>query len=225
MCGRFTLANPTAALNAMPWLHDAPPLSPHHNIAPGQQTLMIHGQPQPIARLARWGIVKNWTSRAGNLLINARAQTVLETPTFADSFRHRRCVIPADGFYEWSKTGTTAQPFLFQLTSGAPFCLAGLHEHSGGEMNFVILTTNANATVKHVHARMPVMLSPADALAYLTTSADAPEMRHLFQPFPSERMISHRVSPLVNRVENDSPACMQPYHPQSGQQGDLFRST
>ncbi len=222
MCGRFTLANPAAAFNAMPWLRDVPPISPRYNIAPGQRTLIICDQSGPEVRLAAWGLRKTWDTTKRDLLINARSEKVLETPSFSESFRHRRCVIPADGFYEWRKSSTSAEPHFFRLTGAAPFCFAGLYEGDGDSLKFVVLTTAANSLVKRVHLRMPVMLAPADAMAYMSTPPDAPEMRQFFQPVPACRMESYRVNPLVNRIENDFPACMELYKPVSEGQGDLF---
>ncbi len=223
MCGRFTLANPAAAFKAMPWLREVPEVSPRYNIAPGQQVLMICRQAGYVGRLARWGFGKSWGSARGDLLINARSEKVLETPSFSESFRQRRCVIPADGFYEWRKTSSASEPFVFQLDSGAPFCLAGLYEGSGDSAKFVVLTTAANALVKRIHLRMPVILQPSDAMAYIDAPPEAPETRAFFRPFPADRMISHRVNSWVNRVENDSPACIEPYKPISTAQGDLFQ--
>lgn len=222
MCGRFTLANPAAAFNSMPWLRDVPTASARYNIAPGQQALMICNQSGYIARLASWGFCKTWGTAKSELLINARSEKLRETPSFSESFRHRRCVIPADGFYEWRKTPATSEPFLFQLASGAPFCLAGLYDDAADSLRFVVLTTAPNALVKHVHLRMPVIIDPSDAMAYISAPPDAPEIHALFRPLPADRMISHRVNSWVNRVEHDSPACMELYNPVSKAQGDLF---
>ncbi len=222
MCGRFTLANPAAAFNAMPWLTNVPKSHPRYNIAPGQRALIICDHSGPAVRLAHWGFTRKRGSLTRDLLINARSEKVLETPSFSESFRQRRCVIPADGFYEWRKTANASIPHLFQLTSGEPFCLAGLYDRVGDELNFVILTTAANALVKPVHARMPVMLPVREAMAYISAPPEAAETRRFFQPFASEQMRSHRVSTLVNRIENDSPACIQSYAPPSGAQGALF---
>lgn len=222
MCGRFTLANPAAAFNAMPWLRDVPKSHPRYNIAPGQGALIICDHSGPVVRLAHWGFARKRGGATRDLLINARSEKVLETPSFSESFRQRRCVIPADGFYEWRKTANASIPHLFQLTSGAPFCLAGLYDRFGDELKFVILTTSANALVKPVHARMPVLLPVSEAMAYISAPPEALETRRFFQPFASEQMQSHRVNTLVNRVENDTLACIQPYCPPPKAQGDLF---
>ena len=222
MCGRFTLANRAAAFNAMPWLRDIPPLAPRYNIAPGQMAFILCDSPMPMVRSAHWGINKTWTSATTPFLINARSEKVLETPTFAQCFRHRRCVIPADGFYEWRKTATVSEPFLFQLTDSAPFCLAGLYDLSGDELNFVILTTTANSVVKPIHSRMPVIISPSAARSYISAPPDAAATRNFFQPYSAKYMNLRRVSSLVNRVENDCRACMDVYEPPVDQQGSLF---
>jgi putative SOS response-associated peptidase YedK len=227
MCGRFTLANPAAVSNAMPWLRDVPPATPRYNIAPGQQTWLIsmdnNASPNTaFGRMARWGFQKRWSSSNRDLLINARSEKVLDTPTFSESFKQRRCVIPADGFYEWRNIRTDSEPFLFQRLSAELFCLAGIYEQSGDQWNFVILTTAANALVKRIHPRMPVMLTPADARDYLTTAANTPGMKHFLQGFPDRAMMSHRVSALVNRVEHDSIACMQPFEAPPERQQEMF---
>ena len=222
MCGRFTLANPAAAFNAMPWLTDVPKSLPRYNISPGQQTFMICDKSGLVVRSGQWGFIRKGAGSTRDLLINARSEKVLETPSFSESFRRRRCVIPADGFYEWRKTASVSVPHLFQLTSGGPFCLAGLYDRFGDELNFVILTTAANALVKPVHARMPVLLHVAQAMAYISAPPEAPETRRFFQPFATEEMRSHRVSNLVNRVENDTVACIQAYTPPDAAQGHLF---
>ncbi len=222
MCGRFTLANPAAAFHAMPWLTEVPKSHPRYNIAPGQQAFVICDKSGPVVRSAHWGFTRKRGGAGRDLLINARSEKVLETPSFSESFRQRRCVIPADGFYEWRKTAKASIPHLFQLTAGAPFCLAGLYDRSGDEINFVILTTAANAIVKPVHARMPVVLPLSEAMAYISAPPEAAETRRFFQPFASNQMQSHRVDTLVNRVENDTPACLQQYAPASSAQFDLF---
>ena len=166
----------------------------------------------------------SWASEPniGYKLINARAETAAEKPSFRSAYRHRRCLIPADGFYEWKREGKTRQPWLFGLRDGEPFAFAGLWERwtvpadtaltgslaerSPGDAveTCTILTTAANETVTPVHGRMPVMLPP-EAYGPWLAGEDVP-----LAPYPADDMTAHPVSTLVNRPANDDPRCVEP---------------
>src|SRR5262245_35107324 len=171
MCGRFTLATSRAQLADLFRLAGGPELPLRYNIAPTQPVPVVRaaGDGRALA-LARWGLIPRWATdpAIGNRLINARSETVAEKPSFRDAFRKRRCLIPATGFYEWAKTAGGKQPYHFRLLDGRPFAFAGLWERwdRGGEPveSCTILTTAANAVVRPVHERMPVIL-PAEAFA------------------------------------------------------------
>jgi putative SOS response-associated peptidase YedK len=140
-------------------------------------------------------------------LINARGETAARLPVFRDSFLLRRCLVPADGFYEWRTEDGKKQPFRIGLKGGAPFAFAGIWQDEG----FTIVTTNANAKLAPIHERMPVILDPADYATWLDTSeANAQAALKLLRPFPPEGMAFYRVGPHVNSARNDDPQCIAP---------------
>src|SRR5438067_1776144 len=156
MCGRFTLQTPIPILNQLFDLADGPALQPRYNIAPTQTVAAVRagaGHQKELV-LLRWGLIPSWADdpKIGNRLINARAETAAEKPSFRSAFRHRRCLVLADGFYEWQQIGGKKQPYLFRLRDGAPFAFAGLWEHweKGGRAldSCTVLTTGANDLVK-----------------------------------------------------------------------------
>ena len=215
MCGRFTLTDsPTELLAALGI--EAAALAPRYNIAPTQAVAAVVNQAPRRLDLLHWGLVPSWAKDAtiGSRMINARVETLAEKPSFAAPLKTRRCLILADGFYEWRKAGTTKTPIYLRLADRAPFAFAGLWETwtpPGGEMlrSCTIVTTAARGVVAAIHDRMPVVLprerheawlapaprSAGDALAALT---DLPEM-------PWEWFA---VSPLVNSPMNDRPECI-----------------
>jgi putative SOS response-associated peptidase YedK len=221
MCGRFTLATPPALLAEVFELSDVPDLAPRYNIAPTQWSPVIRSSAAAPARglaLLRWGLIPPWATdpAIGSRLINARAETVADKPAFRGAFRHRRCLVPADGFYEWAKVGPARQPWHFRRADGAPFALAGLWERwrgpDGADVEtFTILTTEANDVVRPVHPRMPVIL-PADAYA-AWLDIELTEGRHLapyLVPAPADLLTTFPVSPRVNAPTMDDPACVAP---------------
>lgn len=213
MCGRFTLRTPAKDLAAHFGLPDAPHLGPRYNVAPTQPiatVLTLTGDRQ--FRLMRWGLVPHWAKdlSIGSRMINARAETVGEKPAFRAALRHRRCLILADGFYEWAKGGKTKQPYYVLLEDDKPFAFAGLWERwlppEGGEPveSCVIITTNANEVVGRFHDRMPVILESDDYELWLNPEvADPEQVLPLLKPFPAERMKAYAVSPAVNSPRQD----------------------
>ncbi len=160
-------------------------------------------------------------------MINARSESVDRRPAFRDAFRRRRCLVPADGFYEWKKTNGVRQPYHFALTDGGLFAFAGLWERwkdEEGERkdSFTILTTDSNRTVAEVHDRMPVILSPKRFGIWLDGEAPPHVLRALMVPFPADRIKARPVSRLVNSPHNDSPDCLRPPESQGSRQGSLF---
>src|SRR5438067_9513452 len=157
MCGRFTLTAPREALTSLFPLFDIPDVTPSYNVAPTQAVLAVRvpaGRDKPELAALKWGLVPGWADdpAIGNRLINARAETAAEKPAFRSAFRQRRCLVLADGFYEWQQIGGKKQPYLFRLRDGAPFAFAGLWEHweKGGRAldSCTVLTTGANDLVK-----------------------------------------------------------------------------
>jgi putative SOS response-associated peptidase YedK len=161
--------------------------------------------------LVRWGLIPSWAQEAGmgNRLINARAETAAEKPAFRYAFRKRRCLIPADGFYEWQKQGSKKQPFLVRRRDGHPLALAGLWEvwRSPEQQDIescTILTTAANDAVRPLHDRMPAILEPKDYDLWLDSQVQEPErVQPLLRPYRSEDLVLVPVSPRVNNPRND----------------------
>ena len=226
MCGRFTNRFSWKELHELLDLVGAPlNLRPRYNAAPSQDVAVARAAEEGrTLSMLRWGLIPSWAKEPaiGHKLINARSETVAEKPSFRSAFRHRRCLIPADGFYEWQRRGGTRQPWLFGLRGGAPLLFAGLWERwtvpegaaltgslaerSPGDAveTCTILTTAANETVAPVHGRMPVILPPDAWDAWLAGDEIS------LAPYPADAMTAHPVSTHVNRPANDDPRCVEP---------------
>jgi putative SOS response-associated peptidase YedK len=215
MCGRFTLTAPARAVSELFGLPATPDLAPRYNIAPTQLLLAVRAGTQgcELVRL-RWGLVPSWAGdlRIGASLLNARAETVAEKPAFRTAFARRRCLIPADGFYEWRKIAGKKQPILFRLGEGGPFAFAGLWEYwegpEGPVESCAILTTQANDLVRPVHERMPVILDPRRYEDWLDVRVTPEVVRRWLQPFDACLMTATPVSTLVNSPRNDDARCL-----------------
>jgi putative SOS response-associated peptidase YedK len=222
MCGRYTLSTPAPVLAERFRLPSFPELRPRYNVAPTQDV--------PVVRLAdgsrelvllRWGLVPAWAAdpTIGHRLVNARSETVAGKPSFHSAFRQRRCLIPADGFYEWQPRAGKKQPWLFRLRGGEPFAFAGLWEHwekGGGEPleTCTVLTTEANDIVRPVHGRMPVILPESAYAAWLDPGVKAPGvLLELLQPFPAAEMTAVPVGLRVNSPRFDDPQCVAEVSP------------
>jgi putative SOS response-associated peptidase YedK len=221
MCGRFTLTDPDQDLVEQFHLSGIPDLKPRYNIAPTQPVAAVRLDPKSGARemvLLYWGLIPFWAKdpKIGARMINARAETAADKPAFRAAFRRRRCLVVADGFYEWQKQNGGKQPFFIHMRDRKAFAFAGLWEHWEGADGSVIesctlLTTNPNELVKPLHNRMPVVLSPGDYDLWLDVSIeDAERLRPLLQPFPSSKMDAYPVSRRVNRPQNDDPGVLEP---------------
>ncbi|MCO4763710.1 MAG: SOS response-associated peptidase [Myxococcales bacterium] len=220
MCARFTLKSRADELVDAFELAESPQLlQPRYNIAPGQQLQVIANLRGPrVLRPARWGLIPYWAKDASiaNKLVNARSETVAEKPSFRDAFRFRRCLVPASGFYEWQRRANTKRPMHIGLASGAPFAMAGLWEvwrsPDGADIQTcTLLTTTPNAMMSPIHDRMPVIVPP-DAWSLWLAPQDPGRhtLQQLLRPFPADEMRAYEVSPLVNSVRNDLPACAEP---------------
>ncbi|MDT8436467.1 MAG: SOS response-associated peptidase [Gemmatimonadota bacterium] len=237
MCGRFTLATPAAEWAALFELGDVPEFAPRWNIAPTQDVAAVRVVPRAdggadpaereVARL-RWGLVPHWAKEVdplGRALINARSETAAEKPSFRDPFRARRCLVVADGFYEWGPgTGGRKQPYWIGLAGGGPFGFAGLWDRWEVEPGTVletcaILTTGANEALRPLHDRMPVILPPAEHRTWLDPAAETGVLEEALRPLPPDAVTFHPVSTRVNHVGNDDPECAAPLRTQR----ELFR--
>ena len=217
MCGRFSLTQSAVALAEAFHLEELPVWRPRYNIAPSQTVLAIATSSASLlqARLLHWGLVPSWASdRAiGAKLINARAETVAEKPSFRAAFKQRRCLILADGFYEWQRTDRkTKQPYYFQLAERQPFAFAGLWERWQGDETpletCTILTTQANELLQPVHDRMPVIISPEHYSQWLDSTTTAEALQQLLHPYDASAMQGYTVSTAVNKPTNDTPECV-----------------
>jgi putative SOS response-associated peptidase YedK len=219
MCGRFTLSQPINAIASAFNLTSIPPLEPHYNIAPTQlipAILTVPEQGEKQLQMLRWGLIPSWAKdpAIGAKLINARAETVEEKPSFRAAFKRRRCLIIADGFYEWQRQEGKKQPYYFRLKSSQPFAFAGLWEHwrSPDEQTIntcTILTTEANDLLHPIHDRMPVILDSKDYELWLDLKVEKPALlQPLLRPYQADLMTSYAVSPKVNNPKNNTPECI-----------------
>lgn len=220
MCGRFALKAPPRSIQEHFHLPEQVELSPRYNIAPSQAIAVVRQLPGKSLRqldMLRWGLIPHWARdmKIGYKMINARGETLAQKPSFRTGFKERRCLIAADGFYEWRHLGKEKQPFYVHLKNGSVFGFAGLWEswHSP-EGNMVesctIVTTSPNKLMREIHDRMPVILHPEDYEAWLQNSTPEKTLQQLLISYPAEKMEAYRVSPEVNSPKNETPACILP---------------
>jgi putative SOS response-associated peptidase YedK len=191
--------------------------APTYNAAPSQaQLTILNDHPQAIVR-ATWGFVPEWADGRPDVkpLINARAETVATKPFFRDAFTRKRCLILADGFYEWKRAGKSKLPYRIALKTEEPFAFAGIwsavHDAQGEiQPTFAILTTEANALVAQIHTRMPVILREQDEAAWLNPTLSLDEAQALLVPLPAELLRAYEVSSKVNAATSNSPDLLQP---------------
>lgn len=220
MCGRFTLTLDPGELQELldlgPFVHI---VQPRYNVAPSQPIPIVKDHEKRSVELYRWGFVPSWADdpKIGYRMINARSETAHEKPSFRAAFKRRRCLILADGFFEWhtEEKGTPKTPYLFKLKNDAPFTFAGLYEHwqspEGGELHScTILTCEPNALVKHYHNRMPVMLGDDARWDWLDPEVKQEKLLSLLEPYPAEEMKCFAVSREVNSPQNDHPEILEP---------------
>lgn len=224
MCGRYSLTSPPEAIQRLFALDGpAPNFGPRYNIAPTQDAPVVGLRKDGAARglaMLRWGLVPFWSEGPDSRysMINARAESVRSKPAFRAAFKERRCLVPADGFYEWKARGSgqKKQPHRIVRQDGEPFAFAGLWEHwepkEGGDeepiRSFTIIVTDANELLKPIHERMPVILAPEDYGRWLSGEPDDAE--ELLQPFPPGKLRVYPVSTRVNAPKNDDPECIEP---------------
>jgi putative SOS response-associated peptidase YedK len=222
MCGRFTLTAKPERLQEVFELQERPAnLEPRYNVAPSQPVAVLTHPEERRVEMFRWGLIPSWAKDAsiGNRLINARVETMAEKPAFRAAFARRRCLVLADGFYEWQRSDnkSRSQPYYFRLSEGEPFAFAGLYEvwRDPAEANEKVLsctliTGPANERVARVHDRMPVMLTGEALWRWLDPDASPEALRNVLMPIGPERMEDYPVSTLVNKPSNDSAQLLEP---------------
>ena len=228
MCGRFTLrAIDRIRLKlAGADQFELDDLVPRFNIAPGQNILTIlDSKPPALARMLLWGLIPSW-SKEPKGFINARAETLETKASFRESFQRRRCLIPADGFYEWKRTGRARQAFFFQMRDEAPFAFAGIWDEwkqdGAAIVSCAIVTTGANELLEPVHDRMPVILPEESTELWLNPRIQTGELKKLLEPFPAAAMKSHPVGSSVNYPEIDNENLIKRVDAEPGTTPSLF---
>jgi putative SOS response-associated peptidase YedK len=227
MCGRFTLTDPDQDLAVQFNLPKIPDLKPRYNLAPTQPVAAVRVTAEAasaeaeVARelvLLHWGLIPFWAKepQIGARMINARSETVAEKPAFRAAFRRRRCLVVADGFYEWQRQNGSKQPFYIHFHDGRPFAFAGLWEFWKGPDDVTIesctlLTTQPNDLLRSVHNRMPVILHAKDYDLWLDPKVQQVEkLQPLLLPYPSDEMHAYPVSRFVNSPKNEDARCIEP---------------
>lgn len=215
MCGRFVTVITPEMLAAVFGVLDAAVAAPRYNIAPTQHATVVRSSGDlNRADNIRWGLLPSWSKELGTGLINARCETVAEKPSFRSAIKHRRCIVPMSGFYEWKAEAGKKQPYYIYLADNQPMGIAGLWETwktPEGESleTFCVLTTSANRLMETIHDRMPVILHPSEYQHWLDKElADPAQLKNLYQPYPADLMTARKVPDLVNNPRFDSPACI-----------------
>jgi putative SOS response-associated peptidase YedK len=216
MCGRYALYSPADAIadlfDATAEIND---LAPRYNAAPMQWLPVIRRRPsgERVLHALRWGLLPSWAKdeTIAARLINARAETLAEKPAFRAAYRARRCIVPADGFYEWAKRPDGKQPYFIHAPDGTVLAFAGLWERwtrpANGEVidSFTIVTTRANPQIQALHDRMPVILAPEVVDVWLDRTADPPRLSEVLRPCAEERLAMRPVARAVGNVRNEGP--------------------
>jgi len=218
MCGRYTLSTPAGRLAEEFRLDDPVEIPPSYNVAPTQEVAAVLAEEgKRRLEMLRWGLVPSWADdpEIGARMINARSETAAEKPSFRSAFRRRRCLIAADGFYEWKRENGGKQPYYFRMQEGRPFAFAGLWEswEKGGDgvlRSCAILTTRANSVLDGIHDRMPVILPPDTYDSWLDPDADREELAELLIPYAGDDLETYPVSRFVNSPSNNDERCIEP---------------
>jgi len=219
MCGRFTLRTPlrlVAEAFDVSWLEELPP---HYNIAPTQQVPVVRFNSQRGCRelaMLHWGLIPPWAEdpSVASRMINARAETLADKPAFREAYRARRCLVVADGFFEWERRQRKKQPHYVVRADGEPMGFAGLWERWGrGDATIescTIVTTDANETVRHLHDRMPAIVDRDDYATWLNPELHDPEqLAGILHPAAADALVTYPVSPVVNSARIDTPECIE----------------
>ena len=216
MCSRYTAAADPKLLAERFGVAPAPGLKPRYNVAPSQESAVIIAAPAPRMSLLRWGLLPAWAKGPqAKPQINARAETLADRPFFRESFRWRRALVPADGWFEWPKRGADKAPRLFRLKGGAPFAFAGLWEAG----TFALVTVEPNPLVARIHDRMPAILARGDEAEWRDPMTRPERLRELLMPYPSELLDVRRVDGRIGNTALDEPSLLDEA---ASAQGDLF---
>jgi putative SOS response-associated peptidase YedK len=218
MCGRYAVTSSPEAIRALFRYPELPNFPPRYNVAPTQPIAIVRvveGKRQ--FALVRWGFIPAWVKdpKTVSLLINARGETVLDKPAYRNAMKRRRCLVPADGFYEWKRDGDRSRPYWVHPRAGGPIAFAGLWETwagpNGEEVETAaIVTTRANRTLAPIHDRMPVVVPPEAFDLWLNPDVDAQTAATLIAPAPDDALEAYPVSSAVNRVANDDAGLLKP---------------
>ena len=217
MCGRYTLKTPDGALVEQFEIDEYPSsITASYNIAPTQEVAAVIAEDEKRKlQMLRWGLIPSWADdpSIGNRMINARAETVSQKPSFRKAFKERRCLVLADGFYEWQRIQGGKQPYYIHMKDGSPFAFAGLWEtwRNGQEIrSCTIITTEANELVGGIHNRMPVILPPEDYELWLDPDFEEKEaLTSFLRPYPSDVIEAYPVSRRANSPSNNAPDCIE----------------
>jgi putative SOS response-associated peptidase YedK len=215
MCGRYSLTK--AEMRMATRFSQQEKLNlvdrPRYNVAPTQAApVILNHEDSAQVRTMRWGLLPRWSK---TLLVNAQSETAAHKPSFKESFASRRCLIPADGFYEWKTQGRLKRPMHFVLKSAQVFCFAGIWEPAPEGDRFLLFTTTPNSLVAECHRRMPTILHPVDYDLWLDPASSIVDLQAILRPYEADRMRGTFVSDRVNDVRNDSAVCLEPAQPVS----------
>lgn len=219
MCGRYTLSSPEDIVAEVFELSERRKLPPRYNIAPTQNVpVVMAADAGRVLRMMHWGLIPSWAKAPaiGSRMINARAETLAEKPSFRTAFKRRRCLVVADGFYEWKKLDRGKQPYYIRLADASPFAFAGLWEHWEGADgaavdSCTIITTQPNELMAALHDRMPVILPQGDHAVWIDPAHGSDDtIMALLRPYHAAAMTAYPVSPLVNSPRNDAAECVRP---------------
>ena len=211
MCGRYSIGNEIQELAKKHKMEVPSGFQPTYNAAPGQDLPVVSNHNSSTFTLYHWGIVPFWAKDSSKRLINARAETIAEKPTFKQSFQQRRCLIPADSYYEWKKSPEGKTPYRILRSDASAFFLAGIWDtQESGPADFAIITTQASPSIANIHDRMPAMLVDEAISLWLSDTEDWEGLQDILRPYDDQQLRSYPVSTAINRVSNNEAELREP---------------